>query len=187
MKGVTIFKPGSNLPFIPLHRIFLVFSTILVLSAVATFGVRGLNYGIDFQGGVLLEIRTPQPANIKEMRKTLGGLGLGEVALQEFGAANDVLIRVQRQEGGDEAQKVAADKVRQALGAGIEYRRVEFVGPKVSEELLWDGIGAVAAAMIAILIYVWFRFELRFSVASIVALVHRCAREGCAAHDAFQT
>jgi preprotein translocase subunit SecF len=110
------------------------------------------------------------------MRATLGGLALGEVALQTFGAPNDVLIRVQRQEGGEEAQQAAISAVRSALderfGEEISYRRVEFVGPKVSSELLWAGTQAVLYSIIAILAYVWFRFEWQYAIGAIIALVH---------------
>jgi preprotein translocase subunit SecF len=110
------------------------------------------------------------------MRATLGGLGLGEVALQEFGEPTDVLIRIERQTGDEAAQLAAVDVVKAALAEGfgedISYRRVEFVGPKVSEELFWAGAQAVIYALIAILAYIWFRFEWQFGVGAIVALVH---------------
>jgi preprotein translocase subunit SecF len=139
--------------------------------------LKGLNFGIDFRGGILIEVRVPgEAADLGAMRATLGGLRLGEVALQEFGAPNDVLIRVQRQEGGEEAQQAAVSAVRTVLdesfGEDISYRRVEFVGPKVSSELLWAGTQAVLYSILAILAYVWFRFEWQYAIGAIVALVH---------------
>jgi preprotein translocase subunit SecF len=139
--------------------------------------LKGLNFGIDFRGGVLIEVRMPgAAADLGAMRATLGGLGLGEVALQEFGEPTDVLIRVQRQEGGEAAQLAAVDTVKAALeqqfGTDISYRRVEFVGPKVSAELFWAGTQAVLFALIAILAYIWFRFEWQYGIGAIVALVH---------------
>ena len=91
---------------------------------------RSLNYGIDFQGGIMIEIRTPSPGNIGQMRSDLSALGLGEINIQEFGEVTDFLIRVQKQEGGEGAQQVAVEKVKAALPSNIEYRRTEFVGPR---------------------------------------------------------
>ena len=151
---------------------FFIFSAVLITSSVGLFLTKGLNYGIDFQGGILMEVRTDKAADISVMRTTLGNLGLGEVALQEFGQPTDVLIRVQRQEGGEGAQQAAVEKVKATLGLSVDYRRTEFVGPKVSEELFWDGVMAVSLAILAILVYIWFRFEWQFGLGAIVALTH---------------
>ncbi len=139
--------------------------------------LKGLNFGIDFQGGIVIEAGMPgEQADLAGMRQALDGLGLGEVALQEFGSANDVLIRIQRQEGGEEAQQAAVSKVKTALaaqfGQDISYRRVEFVGPKVSSELLWAGTQAVVYAILAILVYVWFRFEWQYGIGAVICLIH---------------
>jgi len=99
-------------------------------------------------------------------------LGLGEVSLQEFGQPTDVLIRIQRQDGGEKAQQEAVNTIKAALGSSVEYRRTEFVGPKVSDELFWDGLTAVGLAILAILIYIWFRFEWQFGLGAVVALSH---------------
>jgi len=136
------------------------------------FIARDLNYGIDFQGGILIEVRVGQANKLVEMRQRLKNLGLGEVTLQEFGSPMDILIRVQKQEGGEKAQQVAIDKVKGELGSDIKYRRTEFVGPKVSEELFQDGVTAVFLAIIGILLYIWFRFEWQFGVGAIIALCH---------------
>ena len=133
---------------------------------------RSLNYGIDFQGGIMIEIRTLQPGNLGQMRSDLTNLGLGEIALQEFGAATDFLIRIQKQSGGEKAQQEAVVKVKASLPSDVEYRRTEFVGPKVSEELFRAGVMAVFFAIIGILAYVWFRFEWQFGLGAIIALTH---------------
>ena len=132
----------------------------------------GLNVGVDFKGGTVITIRTEQAANIDELRTTLDGLGFGSIELQEFGSPNDVLIRVGAQDGGDEAQQAAVDKIKTALGPGVEYRSVEVVGPKVSGELAEQGIIAVVTAILGILIYVWFRFEWQFAVGAVMSLLH---------------
>jgi len=161
-----------NIQFIARKMWFFIFSGLLVLASAGCFAIKGLSYGIDFKGGILIEVRTPAPADIADMRNRLSSLGLGDVSLQEFGDPNEVLIRIQRQEGGEAEQQAAVGKVKAGLGAGIEYRRTEFVGPQVSEELFWDGVMAVALSVIGILIYVWFRFEWQFGLSAIVALMH---------------
>ena len=172
MRGLRLIPAGVNLQFIAKRVIFFVFSGFLVAMSVGLFTIKGVNYGIDFKGGILIEVRTPDAADPGAMRLALSDLGLGEVALQEFGAPTDVLIRVQRQEGGEKAQQAAVEAVKAALGPEVEYRRTEFVGPKVSEELFWDGVMAVTFAILAILVYIWFRFEWQFGLGAVVALVH---------------
>ena len=162
--------------FIRLRRATFAVSGLLVLLSAILLITPGLNVGIDFQGGILIEVKTPGPANLALMRSSLGGLGLGEVALQEFGTEDDVLIRVEKQPGDSTAQQAAVDRVKQALtrdvGPGIDYRRVEFVGPKVSAELYWAGFIAVVSAVVLMLIYIWFRFEWQFSIGAVLALIH---------------
>ncbi len=172
MRGLNLVPANIDLPFITKRKLFLAFSCLLVVASVALFFSKGLNYGIDFKGGIMLEVRTEKAADIAEMRNQLGQLGLGEVALQEFGQPTDVLIRVQRQEGDEAAQQVAVEKIKASLGNGVEYRRTEFVGPKVSDELFWDGLMAVGLAIFAILVYIWFRFEWQFGLAAVIALTH---------------
>jgi len=172
MLTLKLIPANVNLNFISKKKLFFMFSGLLILSSVGLFSVLGLNFGIDFKGGILMEVRTPDVADIGGMRKQLGELGLGEVTLQEFGDPREVLIRVQKQDGGEKAQQAAVAKIKQALGSNVEYRRSEFVGPKVSQELFWDGVMAVGFAILAILVYVWFRFEWQFGVAAVVALTH---------------
>ncbi|MDA0305383.1 MAG: protein translocase subunit SecF [Proteobacteria bacterium] len=172
MRGFNLIPTDVNIRFIPRKLTFFIFSGFLVALAIGMFSIKGLSYGIDFQGGIMIDVRTPGPADIGAMRNQLSQLGLGEVSLQEFGQPDDVLIRVQRQDGGEAAQQAAVAKVKAALGARIEYRRTEFVGPKVSEELFWDGVMAVSFAILAILVYIWFRFEWQFGLGAVIALLH---------------
>jgi preprotein translocase SecF subunit len=155
-------------------------SGALVALSLVLLPTKGLNFGIDFKGGTLIEVQMPgEAADLAGMRTVLGGLGLGEVALQEFGDPTDILIRIERQSGDEAAELAAVDLVKAALaesfGEDLSYRRVEFVGPKVSGELLWAGAQAVLYALIAILAYIWFRFEWQFGVGAIVALIHDVA------------
>ncbi len=176
MFNLRLVPAKTSIRFVDFRRIAFAASGLLALASAVLFFVPGLNYGIDFQGGILIEVKTPGPADLGQMRSLLGGLGLGEVALQEFGADDDVLIRVERQPGDASAQQKAVALVKEALaqdvGGDFEYRRVEFVGPKVSAELIQTGMIAVIAAVVLMLIYIWFRFEWQFSVGAVAALVH---------------
>ncbi|MEM7024738.1 MAG: protein translocase subunit SecF [Pseudomonadota bacterium] len=167
----------TSVPFLRYRKLAFVLSGILMVLSAVLLPVKGLNFGIDFRGGTMIEVRMPgDAADLAGMRSILGGLNLGEVALQEFGAPTDVLIRIERQEGGQDVQLAAVDQIKAALGENygddLSYRRVEFVGPKVSGELLWAGTQAVLYALIAVLIYIWFRFEWQFGIGAVVALVH---------------
>ncbi len=166
----------THIRFMRVRFIAMATSLALALISIGALFYPGLNFGIDFKGGILIEVRTPGPADLASMRGTLNALGLGEVALQEFGEPTDVLIRVARQEGGEEAQQAAVATVQAALDQLIDgevsYRRTEFVGPKVSEELLRDGVLAVVLSLVAVLVYIWFRFEWQYGVGAIIALIH---------------
>jgi preprotein translocase SecF subunit len=179
MRKLKLVPDKTNIPFLGGHKAAFLASALLVAASIALFMTKGLNYGIDFRGGILIEVGTPEPANLRQIRGTLGALGLGDVAIQEFGAPTDVLIRVERQPGDATAQQVAVDIVKAALnddiGGDISYRRVEFVGPKVSGELIQAGTLAVGLAVVAMLIYIWFRFEWQFSAGAVLALVHDVA------------
>lgn len=176
MMNFRLVPDRTNVPFLSFRKIALVVSGLLALMSVILLPTKGLNFGIDFKGGTMIEARMPgDAADIGAMRVALSDLGLGEVALQEFGTPVDVLIRVEEQED-DQANQRAVTSVKQALadafGEDISYRRVETVGAKVSDELYLASAEAVLFALIAILAYIWFRFEWQFAVGSIVALVH---------------
>jgi len=166
--------PDTRIDFMRPHRITFALSVFMVVGSILLIAFRGFNFGIDFSGGILMEVRTPGPADLARMRSTLSGLGLGEVALQEFGSPDSVLIRVQRQEGNEAAQAQAVERVKQALGPQLDYRRAEFVGPKVGAELVKDAIIAFVLAMVGIMAYIWFRYEWQFGVNALAALFHDC-------------
>ena len=150
------------------------FSLLVIIGSFLALGTRGLNYGIDFRGGFLIEIRTSQPADLAKMRSSLLDLRVGEVKLQEAGSARDIMIRLEKQKGGEDAQQIALNKIKAALGQNVEYRRIETVGPKVSEDLIRNGVIAVGLAMLAMLGYIWFRYEWQFGVCGVLALLHDC-------------
>ncbi|MBM3569815.1 MAG: protein translocase subunit SecF [Alphaproteobacteria bacterium] len=159
--------------FMRLRHLCLIASVAMGLGSIGLFFALGINFGIDFTGGILIETRAQaERADLAEMRTKLHGLGIGDVTLQEFGSPRDVLIRIERQEGAGDAQQKAVERVRQTLGSAFEYRRVEFVGPQVSEELIKGGVIAVVLAILAQMVYVWFRFEWEFGLGSVAALVH---------------
>ncbi len=172
-KPLKLVPEDTHIRFMAVHRMAILASTVLMALSVGLFFGIGLNYGIDFKGGTLIEIRTTDgPANISELRGKLGGLGLGDVQIQTFGAPDDVLIRVQEQPGGESAQQAVVDTVKAALGDNVEYRRTEVVGPTVSQELIESGTLAVVLAIFGVLVYIWLRFEWQFSVGAVIALVH---------------
>ncbi|MFZ0352331.1 MAG: protein translocase subunit SecF [Pseudolabrys sp.] len=155
------------------RRISFPVSAFLSIIAISLYFFHGLNFGIDFKGGTLIEVQSKAgAADLAKMRAALGALGLGEVQLQQFGAPNDVLIRIAEQPGGEVAQQQAVTKVRGALGNEVDYRRVEVVGPRVSGELLSYGVIGLMLAILAILIYLWFRFEWQFALGAMIANVH---------------
>ena len=172
LRPLIVIKRIPNIDFMGLHKLGFALSIVLTVASVVLFLTVGLNYGIDFSGGVLVEARTQGPADIGAMRTKLNGLALGEVSLQSFGSPDDVLIRLPRQPGDDKAQMKGVDAVRQALGQSVEFRRVEVVGPKVGSELVAAGVKATILALLAIAAYVWFRFEWPFGVGAMLSTIH---------------
>ena len=148
-------------------------STLLVVGSIGLFALLGLNLGIDFKGGILIEARhNAGSADIGDVRTKLQQLDLGDISLQGFGTETDILVRVQRQAGDEKAQIAAIQLIGKTLGADYDIRRTEFVGPTVGAELAEKGILAVVCAILAIMVYIWFRFEWQFSIAAILALTH---------------
>jgi preprotein translocase subunit SecF len=170
---LRIVPDDTSFDFIRFRRISFPISAVLSIVAIVLYFTHGLNFGIDFMGGTLIEAQSKAgPADIAKMRATLSELGVGEVQLQEFGGPENVLIRLAQQPGGEQAQQAAVLKVQGALGDTVDYRRVEVVGPRVSGELLYLGIMGIFAAIAAILIYLWFRFEWQFALGAMIANVH---------------
>ncbi len=176
MYKLKLVPANTSIPFLKSRFAAFGLSLLLILGSIGMFFGPGLNKGIDFEGGIMIEVKMPEAPELADMRSDLGSLGLGQVSLQTFGAPDDILIRVQRQEGDSEAQKIAVEKVKAKLderyGQDISYRRIEFVGPTISAELVDTAIQAVLVSVVAILIYIWLRFEWHYSVGAIAALVH---------------
>lgn len=172
-KGFDFFPHGSMIPFMKVKAACLAASVVVIVLSTISLAVQGLNLGIDFRGGTMIEVRQigAAEADLEVLRPKLSGLGLGDVQLQQL-TGNDVLIRVEEQPGGEDAQQAARDRVVDALGAGFELRRAEVVGPAVSAELSRTGAIALLVSMIAIGSYIWFRFEWQFAAGTLIALVH---------------
>jgi preprotein translocase subunit SecF len=174
---MELIKPNTSVDFLKYRGLALGFSGFLILaSLVSLWWKGGPNYGIDFEGGILMQFKFHQVVATSDLRDTLQKLGLGQVVVQEFGSREDheYLVRVERTETDLEAlQKSVEEALRARFGEGsFELRRTELVGPKVGEELRRKGVNAVLYAIVGILIYVAWRFEFRFALGAILALVH---------------
>jgi len=173
-RGLHLIPHDTRIDFMRYHRVAFALSVAMVVGSILLIAFKGFNFGVDFAGGILMEVRTQGPADLALMRDELSRLDVGEVALQEFGEADTVLIRLQKQEGDEKAQSAAIEQVKAALGPDVEFRRTEYVGPKVGEELIRDAVLASVLAMLGIMAYVWFRYEWQFAVNCIVAIFHDC-------------
>ncbi len=173
---MKIFPTDTKINFIAMRYIAFVFSGLLLIASISLLMTKGLNYGIDFTGGTLVEIKvTPSTPDLGDLRNGLNDLELGAMSLQEFGAPDDLLIRMPEQEGGVEVQNEALLTLKAYLNdkfETVDYRRVEFVGPQVGKELKKQGLYAVLFSILGMLAYIWFRFEWQFSIAAIIALMH---------------
>jgi preprotein translocase subunit SecF len=170
---MEFFRISRDIPFMRHALVLNVISLLLFVAAVGFLAVRGLHFSIEFTGGTVMEVAYPQAADVQKVRETVGGLGLPEVQVQNFGTARDVMIRLAPQSGVTSAQQ--SEKVMAALKAvepAAELRRVEFVGPQVGKELATDGGLALLFVIVGIMIYLAFRFEWKFSVAAIIANLH---------------
>ncbi|VBB69725.1 Protein-export membrane protein SecF (TC 3.A.5.1.1) [invertebrate metagenome] len=178
-RGYDFIPHGTRIDFVGWRRAALVFSVLVVLGSILAVLLLGLNLGIDFAGGILIEVKTEGAVSLGEMRAKLNALGVGEVALQSVmntdspGDDSTMIIRLQQLEHvASVAQNTALLKVREALGTAVSFRRTELVGPRVGRELVTSGLLATVLAIIAISAYIWFRFEWQFGLGSMLALLH---------------
>ena len=160
---------NSNYAFMDVRKYFMILSIFLMLISALLLSFKGLNLGIDFKGGTLIEIKTNN-SNIADLRKILSP-EFNDVSLQEFGNSDTIIIRLQNESNNESIETV--NKVKDLISDKVsEFRRSEFVGPTISSELLWKGLQAISFALIAILIYIWLRFEWQFGFGAVVALTH---------------
>lgn len=177
MKNLRFIPDDTKIDFLGKRFLCFALSTVLIVGSIFLTGTRGLNLGIDFTGGTLIEVAVPQDPDLSALRSSLNGLKLGSVSLQEFGDKRNLMIRLPQQSGGPEAQKAAIDKVQAKLSeifssAPVDYRRTEYVGPQVGKELKLKGLYAMLFSMAGILAYIWMRFEWQFGIAAVLALLH---------------
>jgi len=170
MFGINKVIPAdTNYPFMDYRKIFIISSLILILSSVLLLSFKGLNLGIDFKGGTLIEISTKN-SDIAELRRILSP-NFNDVSLQEFGNSETIIIRLQNETNVESIETV--NQVKNLINDKVsEFRRSEFVGPTISSELLWKGLQAISFALLAILTYIWLRFDWQFGFGAVVALSH---------------
>jgi preprotein translocase SecF subunit len=182
-KPIEFVPAGTKFRFVHHWKLALAETIILAIVTVALLSPwgPGLNYGVDFRGGIKLELRDKDgPADIAAIRARLGAFGLGGLPIQQFGdRPSDVLIRMEEQLGDEKAQQEAVAKVQKAVGKNVEILGKEVIGPAVSAELIASAIWALALSTLGIFLYIWFRFEWQFSVSAIIALLHDIAMTVC--------
>ena len=169
-----IFKVSNDIKFSYFYKKLNILSSILIIFSILVLLFKGLNLGVDFKGGTLIELRTENPnINIAEIRESFLKMNLGDVNVKKFGKENDYLVKIEITKSDDENFiKSINDKLSADLGSAVNFRRVENVGPKVSNELLRAGLLAISLSLAAMLFYIWIRFEWQFSLGAIIALIH---------------
>jgi preprotein translocase subunit SecF len=173
MKLLRIIPDGTTFKFMQFRAWSFPFSAFLSIVAIAAFFALSMNFGIDFKGGTVIEMQAKDgKVNIAEVRATVDKMGFGDVEVQEFGGTNEFSMRFALQPGGDQAQQEVVRKVRAAFADKYTERRVEVVGPRVSAELVQNGTIGVLLSILAVLIYLWFRFEWQFAVGAVIATMH---------------
>ena len=178
MRLLKLVPDDTNIRFLRWRNIAMAISVVMIIASIALVAVRGLNFGVDFAGGLLMEVRFEQPAQLDPLRSTVNAAGIGTGSLQTFGDANTVAIRLPLPPGDDEAVQKAVEQVQAAIreaNPDADFRRVETVSGKVSGELVQQGAFAILFAMLGISLYIWLRFEWQFGVGALFALVHDVA------------
>lgn len=173
-KGLVHYLPlEPSIPFMRYRNIGFAFSGLLSLAVIGMMFVTDFNYGVDFRGGSMIEMQAKtRMADAADVRSRLENLNIGDVQVQEFGNEGDLMVRVGAQDAGDNAEQSTVDKVKSEFDSDYDFRRVEIVGPTVSSELATTGMIGIGMSMIAMLIYIWFRFEWQFGVGAIVSTAH---------------
>ena len=174
MKIFSWIIKDTCIDFLGFRKIAYALSAVLFAASIASVAVRGFNYGIDFSGGVLIEVKSKTgPVDVDKVRSELDTLKLDELNLQSFGDAQDeLMIRAQANNADEESQRVAVKQIKEMLDNDFTFERIESVGPQVGDELKLSGILASVFAMLAISMYIWFRFEWKFAVGALVGLFH---------------
>jgi preprotein translocase subunit SecF len=172
-RGFRILRAVPKLDYFRFHKACFALSIFLCAASVVSLATQGLNFGVDFAGGILIEARKATPIDLADVRAKVNALNFGDISLQEFGRNTDILLRVQSQ-GDEKAEMAAVQKIRETLGPDYSYERVEVVGPRVGKELIRDGILAIVFALGGIMAYMAFRFSWRAGLSGVVAILHDC-------------
>ena len=173
---MKIFKwvtKDTTIDFMKARKFTYALSALMIVLSIACIAIKGFNYGIDFSGGILIEMKSEEPINVEEVRKQLNQVALEDINLQTIGeTGHEIMIRAQAKELNEKEQMAAVNEIKKVLGSDYEYRRVELVGPQVGGELKKDGVIASLIAILAISAYIWFRFEWQFAIGAMVGLIH---------------
>ncbi|HWH18211.1 MAG TPA: protein translocase subunit SecF [Allosphingosinicella sp.] len=175
MRLLKLVPGNTNINFLRWRGVAITLSMLLIAASIALLAVKGLNFGVDFAGGQVIRVHFQQPPSLDDLRNQVGGLGLGEPSIQEFGSPQEISIRMPLPGGGEEGANAAASRVRAALEQqypGVRIDSVDTVSGKVSDELVRDGALALLLAAIGIVIYIWIRFEWQFGVGALFSLFH---------------
>lgn len=171
MYRFKLVRDKTSFDFMAVHKIAMALSFAMMALSVTLLFTKGLNFGIDFTGGLMMEVRTPAEVRIDDIRRSLETMSTGTPTIQEFGEGS-VMIKIPGKEADAQVQKALYAEVQKLLGDGAEFRRVEYVGPQVGRELIMAGVKAFIYSMVGILLYIWFRFEWQFGVTGVFALAH---------------
>jgi len=173
IKPIINYKRNFNLNFFSVRKIALLLSIFLIFFSFFTFTKKNLNLGIDFIGGIMIDAKFENSPDLNLLRNDIDSLSLGNFEIQEFGTSDNILIKLEKQEGDENAQQLAIDKIKNILPPNVDYRRIEYVGPKVGKELQLMGLKAIIFSLIAMFAYIWFRFDgWQFGLGAIIAVVH---------------
>lgn len=174
MQLYKLIPHDTKINFVKNRKFTYAFSICVTLISLLGFFLNGLNFGIDFRGGFLMEIKTEQKMNVEDLRSKLSSLNIGEVTIQEFGSDKELLIRIPSSTDVKESHAQLQEKIKRTLGDGVEYRKIETIGPKVGADLVDNAILAVLISLGMILLYIWVRFEWQFAICGVTALAHDC-------------
>ena len=173
IKPLINYKRNFNINFFSVRKIALLLSIFLIFFSFFSFTKKNLNLGIDFIGGIMIDAKFENSPDLNLLRNDIDSLSLGNFEIQEFGTSDNILIKLEKQEGDEDAQQLAIEKIKNILPPNVDYRRIEYVGPKVGKELQLMGLKAIIFSLIAMFAYIWFRFDgWQFGLGAIIAVVH---------------
>ena len=173
IKPLINYKRNFNINFFSVRKIALLLSIFLIFFSFFTFTKKNLNLGIDFIGGIMIDAKFENSPDLNLLRNDIDSLSLGNFEIQEFGTSDNILIKLEKQDGDEDAQQFAIDKIKNILPPNVDYRRIEYVGPKVGKELQLMGLKAIIFSLIAMFAYIWFRFDgWQFGLGAIIAVIH---------------